>query len=116
MVPVILPVQPADAQGLRRVGKMGKIKIEIVIVSNLLGRLNTTSVESVVVSSNHPAQVGHLPAPGGAITYTGHSRMISPFGPMMRVPGGTSLRGLSGRLDSSHFSNSLPSRVTKRST
>jgi len=40
--------------------------------------------------------------------------MISPFGPIIRVPGGTSFLTLSGGADSSHLSNSLPSGVTKR--
>ena len=44
-------------------------------------------------------------------------RMISPFGPMIRVPGGTlfTLNSFGGA-DSSHFSTSKPSGVTKRST
>jgi hypothetical protein len=42
--------------------------------------------------------------------------ILSPFGPMIRVPGGTSFFTLFGGADSSHLSNSLPSGVTKRST
>src|SRR5207249_9014890 len=51
-----------------------------------------------------------------SMAWSFYLRMISPFGPMMRVPGGTSFLTLFGGADSSHFSSSLPSGVRKRST
>ena len=48
-----------------------------------------------------------------SMAWSFYLRMISPFGPMMRVPGGTSFLTLFGGADSSHFSSSLPSGVRR---